>query len=39
MKNVRIVGVPEHFNFPWHLAIDEGAFEERGIDLKWTDVP
>lgn len=39
MKNVRIVGVPEHFNFPWHLAMDEGAFEERGIDLKWTDVP
>ncbi len=39
MKTVKIVGVPEHFNFPWHLAIDEGAFEERGIDLQWTDVP
>ncbi|MEH6681148.1 MAG: substrate-binding domain-containing protein [Sediminicola sp.] len=39
MKKVSILGVPEHFNFPWQLAIDEGAFEERGIDLEWTDVP
>lgn len=39
MKEVRIAGVPEHFNLPWHLAIEEGAFEERGIDLVWTDVP
>lgn len=39
MKKVRIVGVPEHFNLPWHMAIEEGAFEERGIELSWTDVP
>ena len=39
MKNVKIVGVPEHFNLPWHMAIEEGAFEHRGIDLKWTEVP
>lgn len=39
MKTVKIVGVPEHFNLPWHLAIEEGAFEERGIDLEWTDIP
>ncbi len=38
MKKVRIIGVPEHFNLPWHLAIEEGAFEERGIDLEWTDI-
>ncbi|MEJ2585919.1 MAG: ABC transporter substrate-binding protein, partial [Robiginitalea sp.] len=38
-KPVRITGVPEHFNLPWHLAIDEGAFSGRGIDLVWTDVP
>ncbi len=31
--------MPEHFNLPWHLAIEEGAFEERGIDLQWTDIP
>ena len=39
MKKVHIIGVPEHFNLPWHLAIEEGAFEERGIDLQWTDIP
>ncbi len=39
MKKVTIVGVPEHFNLPWHLAIAEGAFEERGIDLVWQEVP
>ncbi len=39
MKNVKIVGVPEHFNLPWHMAIEEGAFAERGIKLSWTDVP
>ncbi|TRZ45260.1 substrate-binding domain-containing protein [Robertkochia solimangrovi] len=39
MKKVNIIGVPEHFNLPWHLAIDEGAFRERGFDLEWTDIP
>jgi len=39
MKTVRIIGVPEHFNLPWHLAIEEGAFEERGINLEWTEIP
>ena len=38
-KTVQIVGVPEHFNLPWHLALEEGAFTSRGIDLTWTDVP
>src|SRR5210317_1360718 len=36
---IRIAGVPEHFNLPWHLAIEEGAFSDRGIELNWTDVP
>ncbi|WP_405397189.1 substrate-binding domain-containing protein [Maribacter sp. Asnod2-G09] len=39
MKTVKIIGVPEHFNLPWHLAIEEGAFKERGINLEWTEVP
>ena len=39
MKKIRIAGVPEHFNFPWHMAMEEGAFEERGIELEWTEVP
>jgi ABC-type nitrate/sulfonate/bicarbonate transport system substrate-binding protein len=39
MKKVTIAGVPEHFNYPWHMAIADGAFQERGIDLTWTEVP
>lgn len=39
MKQVNIIGVPEHFNLPWHMAIEEGAFAERGIELIWTDIP
>ena len=39
MKTIKIVGVPEHFNLPWHLAIENGDFEKENIDLQWTDVP
>lgn len=39
MKTVKIAGVPEHFNLPWHLCLENGEFEEAGIDLQWTDVP
>lgn len=39
MKTVKIIGVPEHFNYAWLMAIDENAFETRGINLEWTDVP
>lgn len=39
MKKVTVIGVPEHFNFPWHMAIAEGAFEDRGIDVHWQNVP
>lgn len=39
MKTIRIAGVPEHFNYPWYMAIEDGAFENEGIDLEWTDVP
>ena len=39
MKTIKIAGVPEHFNLPWHLAIDNGEFEAQNINLQWTDVP
>lgn len=29
-------GVPEHFNLPWHLAIENGLFEKEGIEIEWT---
>lgn len=39
MKTIKIAGVPEHFNLPWHLCIEDGEFNAVGIDLQWTDVP
>ena len=39
MKTIKIAGVPEHFNLPWHLSIAKGDFEALNIDLQWTDVP
>ena len=38
MKTIKIAGVPEHFNLPWHLAMEEDAFADKGIDLQWIDV-
>ncbi|HEU4497641.1 MAG TPA: substrate-binding domain-containing protein [Flavobacterium sp.] len=39
MKTIRIAGVPEHFNLPWHLAIESKKFEAEGLHVEWTDVP
>ena len=39
MKTIKIAGVPEHFNLPWHLAIEGKEFAAAGINLEWTDVP
>lgn len=39
MITIKIGGVPEHFNLPWHFALEDGAFKKEGIDLQWQDVP
>jgi ABC-type nitrate/sulfonate/bicarbonate transport system substrate-binding protein len=39
MTTIKIAGVPEHFNLPWHLSIENGKFQANEIDLQWTDVP
>jgi len=39
MTTLKIAGVPEHFNLPWHLSIENGEFQANEIDLQWTDVP
>ena len=39
MTKIKIAGVPEHFNLPWHLCIENGDFAKENIDLQWTDVP
>lgn len=39
MTTIKIAGVPEHFNLPWHLAINNTEFEAQNINLQWNDVP
>jgi ABC-type nitrate/sulfonate/bicarbonate transport system substrate-binding protein len=39
IKTVKVGGVPEHFNLAWHLAIENGKFAEKGIEIEWIDVP
>ena len=39
MKTIKIAGVPEHFNLPWHLSLDNDEFKSENIDLQWIDVP
>lgn len=38
LVGLKIGGVPEHFNLPWRLAIEEGLFKEIGLDLHWSDM-
>lgn len=33
---IRLGGVPEHFNLPIHLSIEDGSFTKQGIRLDWT---
>ncbi len=39
MKSLKVGGVPEHFNLPWHQCIEEKKFEEEGINIIWKDFP
>lgn len=36
-QQIRMGGVPEHFNFPIHLAKERGDFDAIGVDLQWKD--
>ncbi len=38
LTGLKIGGVPEHFNLPWRLAIEEGRFKKTGLDLHWSDM-
>ncbi|SDR78671.1 substrate-binding domain-containing protein [Gramella sp. MAR_2010_147] len=39
MKTIKVGGVPEHFNLPWHRCIENGKFREAGVDVIWKDFP
>ena len=38
MLGLKVGGVPEHFNLPWRMAIEEGKFRKEGIQLHWSDM-
>ncbi|MGI9543782.1 MAG: ABC transporter substrate-binding protein [Cyclobacteriaceae bacterium] len=37
MIELKIGGVPEHFNMPWHLLLQSGKLAEKEIAASWTD--
>ncbi|CAF0797295.1 unnamed protein product [Didymodactylos carnosus] len=38
LTTLRIGGVPEHFNEPWHIGIEQKLFENEGIRLEWVSI-
>jgi hypothetical protein len=34
---IHVGGVPEHYNYPWQAAIEQGRFAEKGLDVRWSD--
>ena len=39
MIDLKIGGVPEHFNYPWYLTLKNKEYQPYGINLRWTDFP
>ena len=37
MNTLKVGGVPEHFNLPIHLCIEEGLFADAGIAVEWVE--
>src|SRR4051794_21609586 len=38
LRLLRVAGVPEHFNHPWHQGRADGRFARAGIDLQFLTV-
>lgn len=39
MLNLKIGGVPEHFNYPWYITLKNKEFTNQNINLRWQDYP
>jgi ABC-type nitrate/sulfonate/bicarbonate transport system substrate-binding protein len=39
MEKIKIIGVPEHFNYPWVRIVEEQPFREEDIVLEWMNEP
>ena len=39
MIDLKIGGVPEHFNYPWYLTLKKKLFQPLNVHLRWMDFP
>jgi sulfonate transport system substrate-binding protein len=39
MTNLKVGGVPEHFNYPWYLTLKNKEYTKNNINLRWQDYP
>lgn len=39
MLDVKVGGVPEHFNLPWYMPLADKSFQKVGLNLRWKDFP
>lgn len=37
MTNLKVGGVPEHFNYPWYLTLKNKEYTDHNINLRWQD--
>tara|TARA_R110001592_G_scaffold345520_1_gene637461 strand:+ start:3770 stop:4630 length:861 start_codon:yes stop_codon:yes gene_type:complete len=39
MTNLKVGGVPEHFNYPWYITLKNKEYNKHNINLRWQDFP
>jgi sulfonate transport system substrate-binding protein len=39
MTDLKVGGVPEHFNYPWYLTLKNKEYTQKNINLRWQDFP
>ncbi|RBW55741.1 ABC transporter substrate-binding protein [Tenacibaculum sp. E3R01] len=39
MLNLKVGGVPEHFNYPWYITLKNKEYTKHNINLRWKDYP
>lgn len=39
MTNLKVGGVPEHFNYPWYTTLKNKEYNKHNINLRWQDFP
>lgn len=39
MIDLKVGGVPEHFNYPWYVTLKNKAYTSQNINLRWKDFP